>query len=68
MSGHQEEFETISQSNINLMQDLERCREKESELLAFTQRLTEKNVLLQSEVTKLQETVREVKQLTETYN
>lgn len=58
MTSHQEELEAIKQSNSDLLQDMKRCQEKETELLVFTQRLTEKNVLLQSEVTGLHERVR----------
>ncbi|XP_046639587.1 coiled-coil domain-containing protein 186-like isoform X1 [Daphnia pulicaria] len=54
-SKHQEELETIKQSNLDLEEDMQRCRAKESELLEFTQRLTETNVRLQSELATLQE-------------
>jgi hypothetical protein len=36
-------------SNAELQQDMAACREREAELLDFTQKLTEKNVRLQSE-------------------
>jgi hypothetical protein len=35
--------------NVELQQDMAACREQEAELLDFTQKLTEKNVRLQSE-------------------
>ena len=56
-SKYQEELETIKQSNLDLEEDMQRCRAKESELLEFTQRLTETNVRLQSELATLQEKV-----------
>ncbi len=38
--------------------DMERCREKEKELLEFTQKLTETNVRLQSDYTAIKEKVK----------
>ena len=54
MSKNQEELEHIRQINQELEQGIQRCRSKETELLEFTQRLTYKNVQLQSELTALQ--------------
>lgn len=62
-SKHQEELDLIKQSNIDLEEDMQRCRAKESELLEFTQRLTETNVRLQSELA----TVHEEAQLLKTH-
>ncbi|XP_046386886.1 coiled-coil domain-containing protein 186-like isoform X2 [Ischnura elegans] len=45
----QGEVERLRQSNAELQQEMAACREREAELLAFTQRLTDKNVWLQSE-------------------
>ena len=42
---------------MDLEDDMRRCREKESELLEYTQRLTETNVRLQSELASVQEKV-----------
>ncbi|XP_071447737.1 coiled-coil domain-containing protein 186 isoform X2 [Hetaerina americana] len=45
----QGEVERLRQSNVELQQEMAACREREAELLTFTQRLTDKNVWLQSE-------------------
>ncbi|XP_021938750.1 coiled-coil domain-containing protein 186-like isoform X2 [Zootermopsis nevadensis] len=45
----QGEVEHLRLSNAELQQDMAVCREREAELLDFTQKLTEKNVRLQSE-------------------
>ncbi|KAG8231829.1 hypothetical protein J437_LFUL008600 [Ladona fulva] len=45
----QGEVERLRQNNAELQQEMSACREREAELLAFTQRLTDKNVWLQSE-------------------
>jgi Tfp pilus assembly protein PilN len=39
----------LRQINAELISDMSQCRAKESELLAYTQKVTEKNVFLQSE-------------------
>lgn len=54
---NQEELDLIKQMNLDLEEDMQRCRSKESELLEFTQRLTETNVRLQSDLATLQEKV-----------
>ena len=45
----QGEVERLRLSNAELQQDMASCREREAELLNFTQKLTDKNVRLQSE-------------------
>ncbi|KAK7790359.1 hypothetical protein R5R35_003855 [Gryllus longicercus] len=45
----QAEVERLRNSNEELLQEMAMCREREAELLDFTQKLTEKNVRLQSE-------------------
>nr|CAD7442228.1 unnamed protein product [Timema bartmani] len=45
----QSEVERLRLSNADLQQDMAGCREREAELLDFTQKLTDKNVRLQSE-------------------
>jgi hypothetical protein len=41
--------ERLRLSNAELQQDMAACREREAELLDYTQKLTEKNVRLQLE-------------------
>lgn len=48
------EMERLRQTNVDLQQDAAACREREAELLDFTQKLTEKNVRLQSEFSALE--------------
>lgn len=48
------EMERLRQTNLELQQDASACREREAELLEFTQKLTEKNVRLQSEFSALE--------------
>ncbi|XP_034245355.1 coiled-coil domain-containing protein 186 isoform X2 [Thrips palmi] len=48
------EMERLRQTNVELQQDAAACREREAELLDFTQKLTEKNVRLQSEFSALE--------------
>lgn len=43
------EVERLRLSNLELQQEAETCRDREAELLNFTQLLTDKNVRLQSE-------------------
>lgn len=47
-------MERLRQTNLELQQDAAACREREAELLDFTQKLTEKNVRLQSEFSALE--------------
>lgn len=47
-------MERLRQTNVELQQDAAACREREAELLDFTQKLTEKNVRLQSEFSALE--------------
>ncbi|KAK3921982.1 Coiled-coil domain-containing protein 186 [Frankliniella fusca] len=48
------EMERLRQTNVELQLDAAACREREAELLDFTQKLTEKNVRLQSEFSALE--------------
>lgn len=50
----QTEIERLRQANAELQIDMEACRRKEGELLEFTERLTSKNVALQSEFSSLE--------------
>lgn len=45
----QKEVETLRISNAELLQDMASCREREADMLEFTQKVTAKNVRLQSE-------------------
>ncbi|XP_068083218.1 coiled-coil domain-containing protein 186 [Anabrus simplex] len=45
----QAEVERLRSGNEDLLQEMAACREREAELLDFTQKLTDKNVRLQSE-------------------
>lgn len=47
-------MERLRLTNVELQQDAAACREREAELLDFTQKLTEKNVRLQSEFSALE--------------
>lgn len=58
LSKNQEELDSIKQENADMELDMERCREKEKELLEFTQKLTETNVRLQSDYTAIKEKVK----------
>ncbi|XP_069697891.1 coiled-coil domain-containing protein 186-like isoform X2 [Periplaneta americana] len=49
LGASQGEVERLRLSNAELQQDMAACREREAELLDFTQKLTDKNVRLQSE-------------------
>ena len=55
LSEHQEELQHIRQENDELQGEAARCRAKEVELLEYTQRLTEMNVRIQSELSGLRE-------------
>ncbi|CAH1117197.1 unnamed protein product [Phaedon cochleariae] len=46
-----EQMVLLKQRNVELESDMETCRQREAELLLFTQQLTDKNVRLQSEFT-----------------
>lgn len=43
----------LKSRNVELESDMELCREREAEMLLFTQQLTDKNVRLQSEFTSM---------------
>ncbi|XP_039282900.1 coiled-coil domain-containing protein 186 [Nilaparvata lugens] len=51
LASNQSEMERLRQSNSDLIQDMESCRKREEDMLEFTQKLTAKNVRLQSEFT-----------------
>lgn len=57
LAKNQEEFESIRQSNVEIEEEMRRCQAKEVELLGFTQKLTETNVQLQSNLTEALEKV-----------
>ena len=57
LAKNQEELDAVRQDNEDMEQDMQRCRNKEKELLEFTQKLTETNVRLQSDLTAIQEKV-----------
>ncbi|XP_063906969.1 coiled-coil domain-containing protein 186 isoform X2 [Zophobas morio] len=50
----------LKQRNLELESDIVACREREAELLLFTQQLTDKNVRLQSEFTALETKVQQL--------
>lgn len=47
------EMQQLRLSNEELQSDMQACRQKEADMLDFTQKLTDKNVLLQSEFTAI---------------
>lgn len=47
-------MERLRTSNFELVQDMESCRKREADMLEFTQKLTAKNVRLQSEFTAVE--------------
>lgn len=51
------EIERVRHQNEELLQDMSACRARESEMLSFTQKLTTKNVQLQSEFSTLESKV-----------
>ncbi|EEZ97593.1 Uncharacterized protein C10orf118 homolog-like Protein [Tribolium castaneum] len=55
-----EQISLLKQRNAELEADILACREREAELLLFTQQLTEKNVRLQSEFTALETKVQQL--------
>lgn len=50
----------LKERNIELESDMEACRLRESEMLVFTQQLTDKNVRLQSEFSSLETKVQQL--------
>lgn len=48
------ETDRLEEVNNELRQDMESCREREAEMLNFTEKLTAKNVVLQSEYAVLE--------------
>lgn len=54
ISNYHKESERLRTSNTEFQQEIQSCREREAELLEFTQKLTEKNVRLQSEFTAVE--------------
>lgn len=55
-----EQIQLLKQRNVELEFDIGACREREAELLLFTQQLTDKNVRLQSEFTALETKVQQL--------
>lgn len=49
LASYQNEIDRLKETTEDLRQDMESCREREAELLNFTEKLTAKNVTLQSE-------------------
>lgn len=54
----QAECDQLRRCNSDLLADMGLCRKKEAELLAYTQQVTEKNVVLQSEFSSVESKVR----------
>ncbi|XP_074041943.1 coiled-coil domain-containing protein 186 isoform X2 [Leptinotarsa decemlineata] len=55
-----EQMSLLKKRNLELESDMEYCRNRESELLLFTQQLTDKNVRLQSEFTSMETKVQQL--------
>ena len=53
VSARDEEISRLKQEASELVSDMAACRRKETELLEFTQKLTDKNVTLQSELSSV---------------
>lgn len=53
-----QEVDQLQSTNNELESDLLACRNKEAELLAFTQKLSDKNVQIQSQLSALQSKVK----------
>ena len=53
VSARDEEISRLKQEASELVSDMSACRRKETELLEFTQKLTDKNVTLQSELSSV---------------
>ncbi|KAF2896326.1 hypothetical protein ILUMI_09833 [Ignelater luminosus] len=60
LSACNEQMTLLKQRNAELESDMELCREREAELLLFTQQLTDKNVRLQSEFTAMETKVQQL--------
>ncbi|XP_065207039.1 coiled-coil domain-containing protein 186 isoform X2 [Planococcus citri] len=54
IDSYQTEIDRLKEINDELRQDMESCREREAELLNFTEKLTAKNVSLQSDYATLE--------------
>ncbi|XP_012267065.2 intracellular protein transport protein USO1 isoform X1 [Athalia rosae] len=54
LSSNEAEVDRLRQSNAELQTDMDWCREREAHMLDFTQKLTDKNVRLQSEFTAIE--------------
>lgn len=57
---YKDQMSLLKQRNIELENDMQFCRKRESELLLFTQQLTDKNVRLQSEFTAMETKVQQL--------
>ena len=57
IDSYQTEIDRLKETNEELRQDMESCREREAELLNFTEKLTAKNVSLQSDYATLESKV-----------
>jgi len=53
------EVDRLRDSNNEMQQDMAKCRERECELLSFTQMLTEKNVSVQSQLSATEARLRQ---------
>ncbi|XP_075223520.1 uncharacterized protein LOC142325537 [Lycorma delicatula] len=60
VTSSQLEMERLRTSNFELVQDMESCRKREADMLEFTQKLTAKNVRLQSEFTAVEAKVQQL--------
>lgn len=60
LSASDKQMVLIKQRNADLESDMHSCREREAELLLFTQQLTDKNVRLQSEFTAMNTKVQQL--------
>ncbi|XP_015602940.1 coiled-coil domain-containing protein 186 isoform X2 [Cephus cinctus] len=54
LSSNETEVQRLRQANEELQSDMESCRQREAHMLDFTQKLTDKNVRLQSEFTSIE--------------
>lgn len=54
------EMERLRQSNKDLQMDMDACRQREAQMLEFTQKLTDKNVRLQSDFTVIEARVEQM--------
>lgn len=62
MASIEAEIKHLRLANEELQGDMSACRQKETEMLDFTQKLTDKNVQLQSEFTGIETTVKQLKE------